>query len=192
MNKGICTAAESIQSWSKLCLEKALTYSQNDLDSLISCAKTIQEPPKRERRLVGADWRNDMRLVSAEHAGDFAVFLRQSEDFPENFSIGLVYDAKDGTGEITLLRCNGQHGVFSGTFDPAHPHWGYHIHRASADMLNAGLKAEKRADSTDKYASYEEAVQYFVKLINLDPAEASKYFPDRFSQGSLPFGTGDK
>ena len=84
---------------------------------------------RKELRLVGTDWRNDMKMVSKGHPGEFNAFFRRSEDFPENFSIGLSYDPKDGSGEITLLRCNGPHGVFNGTFDPTHPHWGYHIHK---------------------------------------------------------------
>ena len=131
-----------------------------------------------------------MRLASSKHPGEFAAFFRRSEDFPENFSIGISYDPKDGSGEIILLRCNGQHGVFNGTFDPRHPHWGYHIHRASEAALVAGFKAEKYAEHTSAYASYEEAVQHFLTLINLDVAERSKYFPDKTAQTILPFQTG--
>ena len=40
-------------------------YSQDDIDQLISCPKTILEPPKRELKLVGADWRNDMVLAAS-------------------------------------------------------------------------------------------------------------------------------
>ena len=91
-----------------------MAYNQNEIDALISCPKSLTEPPKRDLRLVGADWRNDMTLQSEGCKGEFAVFFRRSDDFPENFSIGLKYDPKDGSGEITLLRCNGQHGVLTG------------------------------------------------------------------------------
>jgi len=128
-----------------------------------------------------------MKLLSEGRPGEFAAFLRRSDDFPENFSIGLIYDPKDGSGEVTLLRCNGQHGVFNGTFDPQHPHWGYHIHKASEAAMSAGLKPEKYAISTKEYASYEEAVQVFVKLINLDAGEAKKHRPARIAQSALPF-----
>ncbi len=131
-----------------------------------------------------------MKLIAEGRPGEFAAFLRRSDDFPENFSIGLLYDPKDGSGELTLLRCNGQHGIFSGTFDPKHPHWGYHIHRASEAAISAGLKPEKDAISTTDYACFEEAVQVFVKLINLDSVEAKKHFPDRAARSSLPFQSG--
>ena len=161
-------------------------YTQTNIDDLIACPKKISDPPRRDMKLVGGFLRNDMKLLSDGIEGEFSVFLRQSEDFPENFSIGLVYDPKDGSGGINLLRCNGQHGIFGGTFDPDHTHWDYHIHKASEAAIAAGLKPEKYAEKTLQYASLEQAVQYFMKAIKLDEAEAKKYFPDRL-QGFLPF-----
>ena len=166
-----------------------MSYTQQDIDALISCVKKISDPPKRELRLVGAHWRNDMKLVAAQVDGEFSVFIRRSEDFPENFSIGLIYDPKDGRGEIILIRCNGQHGVFGGTFDPNHPHWGYHIHRTTEATVAAGLRPEHHADITEAYASFEEAMQHFVKLINLNSPEADKHFPIK-AQTALPFEEG--
>jgi len=54
------------------------------------------------------------------------------------------------------------------------------------------LKAEKYAISTNDYASYEEAAQVFVELINLDAGEAKKHFPDRTAQSGLPFESGSE
>jgi len=143
-------------------------------------------------KLVGADWRNDCKLVAGGVEGEFSVFMRKSEDFPENFSIGMLYTPKDGSGEITLLRCNGQHGIFNGSFAPDHPHFSYHIHRASEIAITNGFKPEKYAEKTEEFASFEEAVQHFVKLINLDPADAMKHFPDKTSQVMLPFEEGSR
>lgn len=56
--------------------------------------------------------------------------------------------------------------------------------------MNAGLKPEKYAALTTDYASYEEAVPYFVKLINLDSAEMRKHFPDRTVQIALLLKSG--
>ena len=164
-----------------------MAYTQNEIDELISCNKKVTEAPKQKLRLIGAYWRNDMKLVSDGKPGVFAVFFRKSEEFKENFSIGISYDRKDGSGEIVLLRCNGQHGVFGGSFDPQHPHWGYHIHRASEAAVNAGLKPEKQAELTTAYASYEEAVPYFLKLINLDSDDSKKHFPESLDQNAFSF-----
>ena len=121
---------------------------------------------------------------SADHKLEFRVFMRRSEDLPENFSIGLAFLAKDGSGEVVLLRCNGPHGGYNDSFDPDHPHWDYHVHRASAEMIEAGLRPEKAATINRDFASYEEAVQYFLRVTNI--TDARTYFAD-LAQGILPF-----
>jgi len=83
-------------------------FSQDELDGLISCPKEVSDPPKREMRLERAHWRNDAKLIASNGLqGDFVMFMRKNEDFPENFSIGLIYNPHDGQGEIPLFRCNG-------------------------------------------------------------------------------------
>ena len=70
------------------------------------------------------------------------------------------------------------------SFDPGHPHYDYHVHRASAEMIEAGLRPEKAATINRDFASYEEALQYFLRTTNI--TDASAYFAD-FMQGDLPF-----
>lgn len=75
-------------------------YTQEEIDSLIACTKVVSEPPKREMKLDRGHFRNDMRLKSTDGNLEFRVFMRRNEDLPENFSIGLAFVPKDGTGEI--------------------------------------------------------------------------------------------
>ena len=83
------------------------TYTQREIDELIACPKRVSDAPRREMKSVGSHRRNDMKLVSSDSAErQFSVFMRQNEDFPENFSIGLKYLSAEDRGEITLLRCN--------------------------------------------------------------------------------------
>jgi hypothetical protein len=154
-------------------------YTQGEIDQLIASSKIISEPPRREMKLIGADFRNDMKMVASNGGkGEFSTFMRMSEDFPENFSIGLTYQPNDGRPEITLLRCNGKHGSYNGAvdFNPDHPHWDFHIHKADAALMEDGLKPERKAVKTEEYASYQEALQYFVKTVNLEAKDAEKYF----------------
>ena len=159
-------------------------YTQDEIDSLIGCAKTITEPPKREMKLDRGHFRNDMRLRSGDGALEFRVFMRRSEDLPENFSIGLAFLPRDGTGEILLLRCNGPHGGFNDTFDPDDPHWDFHVHRATAEMIEAGQRPEKSAVVNRDFASYEEALQYILRTANI--TDAAAHFPD-LAQRKFPF-----
>jgi hypothetical protein len=62
----------------------------------------------------------------------------------------------------------------------------YHVHRASAEMIEAGLRPEKAATINKDFASYEEAVQYFVRVTNI--TDARTYFADIF-QGKLLFAS---
>ena len=157
-------------------------YNQEEIDELIACPKTVSEPPRREMKQDRGHFRNDLRLKSTDQKCEFRAFMRRSEDFPENFSIGLAFLPKDGTGELVLLRCNGPHGAFNDAFDPDHPHFDFHVHRASAAMIDTGLRAEKSATVNRDFASYEEALQYFVRSANI--TEATVHFGN-IAQGKL-------
>lgn len=92
--------------------------------------------------------------------------------------MGLRYQPRDGRSDIILLRCNGQHGIFNhsrpGSAD--HSHWNYHVHRADEKAIANGFRAEKFAEKTTEYASYQEAVVYFVAAINIRRTDINKYF----------------
>lgn len=135
-------------------------------------------------KLDRGHFRDDMRLKSADGTLEFRVFMRRSEDLPENFSVGLAFLPKDGTGEVPLPRCNGPHGGYNDSFDPDHPHWDSHVHRATAGMLEAGFRPEKAATVNKDFASYEEALEYFLRTTNI--IDARTYFSD-LAQGKLPF-----
>jgi hypothetical protein len=153
-------------------------YTQQDIDDLISCPKNFSEPPKKGMKMDGGHTRSDAKLVADNVNGEFLMFMRKNEDFPENFSIGITYHPADGRGEITLLRCNGKHGEYNGNFSLGDPHYDFHIHRATEEAIEKGLKAEKYAAKTFAYASFEEAVQYFVKAVNLSTVDANRHFPN--------------
>lgn len=51
-------------------------------------------------------------------------------------------------------------------------------------MIEGGLRPEKHATINKDFASYEEAVQYFLKETNI--TDASTYFPG-YDQWNLPF-----
>ena len=147
-----------------------LQLSDQEIEKLISCPKRIIEPPKKEMQLGNGHWRNDMKLQSEDGEYDFSVFIRKNEDFEENFSIGLIYNPRDIRGEIPLLRCNGPHGPHV-LFDH---HDRFHIHKADQKNLDSGMRAERTAYITKEYASYQDALGYFIKKCNIVGAE--KYF----------------
>ena len=142
-----------------------------EIERLIACPKEIMVPPKREMTLYRGHWRNDMKLQ--EQGGDniFSAFMRKNADFEENFSIGLIHQPRGVKGEIVLIRLNGPHGPHF-LFDH---HDRYHIHIADGENMEAGLKEERKAFITDEYASFPEALAYFIKRCRILNTE--DYFP---------------
>lgn len=162
-------------------------YTQAEIDLLIKCPKVIINPPKREMALIYGHLRNGMDLESEDGLHRFTVFMRINETFLENFTIGLDYVPKDRGGRLCLLRCNGPHGEHSNNrnFDA---HYGYHIHKAIAKYINKGLKSDIYAELTEEYATYNDALIFFLKYCNIRGAE--KYIIN-YRQLSLQNGLGD-
>ncbi len=161
-----------------------MNYTDEDLDRLIVCSKRVSLPPRKEMRTVGQMLRNDMSLESLDGKHAFRVFMRQSQQFAENFSVGMDYLPKDEPGSFCLLRCNGMHGGHK-----VHPHHlNCHIHRSTAEDINAGLRIERHIEPTGEYAAFRDALRYFLRKVNIQASDLSKYFPG-LMQGEL-FGGG--
>lgn len=135
---------------------------------LIACPKRIVEPPKKDMILKNRSYRNDMKLVSFDNKKSFNVFMRISEDFPDDFSIGLIYSSPEGK-TFLLFRCNGPHGECVSDFLRGETHFGYHEHMLApiSNSMNVSL--------TDAYGTYQDAVVHFIKKCHIVNAEP--YFP---------------
>lgn len=116
-------------------------------------------------------------------AYNFTGFSSRNKAFQENFSVGLVYDPKEEKGKICLFRCNGLHGETIG----APHHSFFHIHTVRADDINNGIKIEKHIQETREYSTIEDAIQFYIKHINILPADRKKYFPPPSGQLELEF-----
>ncbi|MCK6438850.1 MAG: hypothetical protein L6Q71_01455 [Planctomycetes bacterium] len=152
------------------------TLTQQQIDDLIACRKVIVEPPRKEMTEERGSRRNDMRLTSEDRAHVFPVFMRINSTFQENFSAGLDYIVPGERDRICLLRCNGPHGEHVNEFldEPDH-HVTYHIHTAKAELLEQQKLPERYADITKEYATFEEALRYFLKRCNI--AGWEEHFP---------------
>jgi hypothetical protein len=154
------------------------TFTDEELASLIACSKKVVDPPRRDMRVDGKMKRNDMTLKSADGKNSFRVFIRQSDEFPENFSMGLMYSPGEEPGSFQLVRCNGQHGG-----ERAHPHHAvFHIHKCKADDINSGILEPRHIEETTVYASFREALAHFCAIIQMERPD--DYFPG-LSQAQL-------
>ena len=152
------------------------------LDELVACPKQIIQPPKKAMTTVNGSQRNGMRVVCAK-GRQFSVFMRISEEFNENFSIGLQYEPPDDS-PVILLRCNGPHGeVVQSLTDQLPEHYDTHIHRATEENIREGRRPESGAVATRDYATYAEALKVFLGLANIEWTR--EHFPELSNQKTL-------
>lgn len=162
-------------------------YEQKEIDLLIKCEKEIVEPPRKEMKIERGSKRNSMKLKSRKGDCFFRVFMRQSVTFPEEFSIGLQYLPVDEKEDLMLIRCNGKHS----TYKEGHPphHYVFHIHKAKEDNIKKGKRPEFGGEMTKEYASFEQALSYFLKLVNV--INAGEHFND-IDQIEIDFAQGEQ
>ncbi len=157
-----------------------MRYTNELLDQLRTCEKKIIKGPGEFKEERGHR-KQDFEMMSIDDEHHFIGFTRQNLHFPENFSVGLMYNPRDERGKIMLLRCNGPHG---GNVSVEH-HDQFHIHFETAERIDAGKLAPAHVEVTDHYASFDDAIQFFVKTINLRTQDRKQYFPPPTGQGKL-------
>ena len=121
--------------------------------------------------IEGRHRRNDFDLISTDGTHSFLVFLRQSTEFPENFSIGLDYTSSPDGNRICLLRCNGPHGEALRLPRTPEHHFRCHIHLATEEAMISGQRAESFAVISEEFSTFEEAFVYFAGRCNIMEAE---------------------
>jgi hypothetical protein len=148
-----------------------MIFTNELIEELISCAKKITGAPKNAGIGRGSKkTKFSMESLDGEHF--FTGFISENIAFQENFSIGLVYYPKDEKSSLVL----------------APHHKGPHIHKATAEHIAAGLKPESGQIITDvPYTTIEDAIQHYVRFINIVPVDRQKHFPPPNNQPELPF-----
>src|SRR6476469_9517485 len=149
-----------------------MLYTDELVEELISCPKKVTDSPK-DSGVGRGSTKIKFSLESTDGNYSFSGFISKNLTFQENFSIGLVYHPKDEKGKIILLRVNGPHGPNENT--PHHE--GPHVHLSTADRINTGLKPEGKIETAVPYATVEDAIQYYIRRINVIAADKHKHFP---------------
>lgn len=159
--------------------------TDDQIRQLIACPKRItRRQPAQGYRPDNRQRRCDLDLQSVNGGGGlFEVFIRQSTEFIENFSVGLRYQTDSAApGSITLARYNGPHGETSRAPDD---HYALpHIHRITAqEIANGALQPqEKDREITNRYATLEQALIIFFGDAGV--TNYASYFPELW-QGQL-------
>jgi hypothetical protein len=164
-----------------------MTFTLLRINELIECDKEITDAPTRDYEDEYRHRRKDFRLRAIDDPKLlFSVFMRQSLEFDEDFSLGLVYLSPDGK-RMTLVRYNGQHDQSNDPYDLVKPHFQYHVHKATPENLNNGRYDKHPASATRLYASFAEATREFLAAIGVRAQDIAKYFP---GMDSLPLFRG--
>jgi len=150
--------------------------NDREIKELIACQKSIERSePKHGMQTDGRFNRRSMELKSADQKHSFTMFIRQSTELIEDFSIGLVYKSLDKEkGSVNLIRFNGSHGEVDWSKDGHYS--AFHIHRVSESLLNQGNREPKEIELTHRYSTLESALAEFFKEIKLENWQA--YFPE--------------
>jgi hypothetical protein len=155
-----------------------MSFTADTIASLIVCKKVVTNAPAREFKEENRHRRKDMELKGP--AGEqFAVFIRQSLEFVEDFSIGLLYH-QDGK-RILLVRYNGQHDQTSDPLKVSDLHFQYHVHRATPENLNNGRFEKHSATEEATYASFDEALIAFLDDTNVNEDDIARHFPQHIA-----------
>jgi hypothetical protein len=148
-----------------------MALADEAIKELLQCPKIITRRPRREMSVQGKHRKNDFELKSEDSSHTFYAFMRQSTEFPENFTIGLDYTSSPDGARICLLRCNGPHGeTVQLPSTPGH-HFVCHVHMATAAAIEAGLRPESFTAHTEEFTTFEEAIAYFCSTCNIRDAE---------------------
>ena len=157
--------------------EPRLTEKQ--IQELLAVPKAISDKsPVRGFKEESSYKRCNLTLATGTDDGSkLTVFMRQSREFIEDFSIGLRYRTDDkAMGTITLVRYNGAHGESSRHSDG---HYNQpHIHRITEQELASGSKRPepKQREITDRYITFEQALHAFFEDVGV--TNYLDYFPE--------------
>lgn len=149
------------------------------IQALIETEKRIvHKNPSKEFREGNRYLRCRLELESdSGEEKKFKVFIGQSVEFIEDFSIGLRYEINLPLLKIvTLIRYNGRHGESIRHSDGhyAQPH----IHQITETEIASGSMEpqEKHRKITDKYRIFEEVISIF--FLDIGSINFADHFPE--------------
>ena len=178
--------------------------SNQEIKNLIECPKQIyKKEPKNGYKEKKGQKKSDLFLYSENNDQDllkklkiqesenlnqnsifeklnFKIFIRQNQNFIENFSIGLVYLSFPKA--LHLTRYNGPHDsirVEDNKKEREGDHHPFpHIHLITEEDINSGSSnpKPKNVEKTKKYNTLEEGLLTFFRDINIQNWQ--EYFPE--------------
>jgi len=157
-----------------------MKYTDDLIRELITCEKHIVDSSGNLKEENGYLRRN-LSLLSVDRDYEFFVFIRMNISFQENFSIGLEFNPREERGRVCLVRYNGPHGP-----NRQYPHHeSCHIHRATEETISENRKPDSNIVETQLYSTFNDALNVFIRDINISVEDRKKHFPPIDTQGNL-------
>ena len=159
------------------------------VQEIIDCPKTITRKRKPDFPLDNRSYRMDIDLECDLPGINLVMFLRRSQEFAEDFSVGLRLKTPNPIIEYTIVlyRNQGPHGAQSPDLTMRTLHNDYHCHFYSEDDLFYRRKTPSlKNKQTAGFSSFEGAVVNFLTTCNVsDPNNIFREERERVGQVTL-------
>jgi hypothetical protein len=159
------------------------------LQEVLYCPKVTVRAERKKMTLSNRHKKNTVYLTSEDGRYEYKLFLRQSDEFLEDFSVGLIWTnpmhfIDISKNSVILLRCQGPH-------DGKEPlgadiHHDYHIHQITMSDFEA-RRYQKPSGRTvsSEFSSFEQAIFYFINTYHVKDIEKYMELPEGVNQTSL-------
>lgn len=165
--------------------------TEDFIQDLIVCPKKAVKAERKRMLSVNRSLRNRVALISLDGSYTYDLFLRQSEDFLEDFSVGLIWTNADKhigvNKQIILIRLQGPHD----TGEPLGKdlHHDYHVHKITvADINERRYLRPSSKESSKKFSSFAGALFHISEYCDItgldkyiDLPQANEPSPDQIS-----------
>lgn len=146
---------------------------EETIDRIVSCPKYIPRSvgkvyDRSAFKLDNGQFRRKFELICEEYR--LTMVMRQLQDDPLDFSVILIYDDDKGYRYI-VKRYNGDHGIHIDR-RTGESISGPHIHTISVECQMTTHKDEGYAVATDRYNTLPEAVDAFIRDLNIQYEQA--------------------
>lgn len=159
------------------------------LREVLYCNKVAVRADRKKLSFSNRHRRNNIYLVSEDGKYEYKFYLRQSEDFLEDFSVGLIWTnpakyVEISKSSVILLRCQGPH-------DGKEPlgsdiHHDYHIHTITLDdFIDKRYQKPSGRVSTSAFSSFEQAIFYLIAEYKVKDVDKIVELPEEVNQTSL-------
>ena len=159
------------------------------ISDVLLCAKRAFRADRKRMAKTDRHKRNVIYLKSIDDKYEYKLFLRQSDEFLEDFSVGLIWTNPTQFINITkssviLIRCQGPHDGKAPVGSDIHHD--YHIHQITLDDFKARRyqKPSGRTPTT-AFVSFEQAIFFAINTYKIENIENIVDLPEGVNQISL-------